>query len=463
MQVLVTLADGKGSVLSREHLLQTCWEGRIVGDDAINRAIAEVRRLLDAVGADFEIETVPRVGYRIAGVYWQTKSETDPSGEESHFSRRKLIAGGIAATTVIAASSAAALYRSRNAEVDALIERGRVIQGSGRPGDEMRAEVLFRQAIDRDPRRADAWGWLSIVMDSQDRARETAIHALELDPREPNARTVLAFQRRDLESWADWENELLGILADAPDCARALNFLTFFYQGMGLCDKSRKRNEEAIRLEPFNPSHLQKRALKHWIFGEVQQAISVANKLIELWPRSPGVWNARMVIYAFTDRATAALAILDDVANHPPNLTEPSVKSWRAGLQAIATRAPRDVARATEICTETARYAPGLAANAIMFFSHLGQLDAAYLVAEGLFEGRGAVVQQSQKGSIRDVYSASAWGRTQSLFIPATTNFRSDPRFPDLCQRLGHVDYWRTRGIWPDPFVRGAIDPASLS
>src|SRR3546814_2517212 len=49
--------------------------------------------------------------------------------------------------------------------------------------------------------------------------------------------------------------------------------------------------------------------------------------------------------------------------------------------------------------------APGLAANAIMAFSHLGELDAAYRVATGLFEGRGPVVQQARGKGIRDLYS----------------------------------------------------------
>src|SRR6185295_16162779 len=43
MQVLVVLARAKGSVVSRDQLIQLCWEGRVIGEDAINRAIAKVR------------------------------------------------------------------------------------------------------------------------------------------------------------------------------------------------------------------------------------------------------------------------------------------------------------------------------------------------------------------------------------------------------------------------------------
>ena len=45
MQVLVVLAMAQGAVVSRDDLIQTCWGGTIVGDDAINRIVGRVRRL----------------------------------------------------------------------------------------------------------------------------------------------------------------------------------------------------------------------------------------------------------------------------------------------------------------------------------------------------------------------------------------------------------------------------------
>ena len=74
IQVLVALADARGEVLSRDDLLQRCWEGRIVGDDAVNRAIGEVRRIIATTGAGFEVETVPRIGFRLTGVQWDDRS-----------------------------------------------------------------------------------------------------------------------------------------------------------------------------------------------------------------------------------------------------------------------------------------------------------------------------------------------------------------------------------------------------
>jgi len=64
MQVLVALTDAAGAVVSRDRLVDLCWGGRAVSEDAINRAIAKVRRLGSDSGA-FGIETIPRVGYRL--------------------------------------------------------------------------------------------------------------------------------------------------------------------------------------------------------------------------------------------------------------------------------------------------------------------------------------------------------------------------------------------------------------
>lgn len=64
-RVLLALSKAAGAVLSRDDLITLCWDGRIVGDDAINRVIGKIRRLAEGSQSSFQIETVPRVGYRL--------------------------------------------------------------------------------------------------------------------------------------------------------------------------------------------------------------------------------------------------------------------------------------------------------------------------------------------------------------------------------------------------------------
>ena len=66
MQALVALSRHLGQVTSRDELVETCWSGRFVSEDAIQRIIAKLRQAAEQhAGGDFAIETIPRVGYRL--------------------------------------------------------------------------------------------------------------------------------------------------------------------------------------------------------------------------------------------------------------------------------------------------------------------------------------------------------------------------------------------------------------
>src|SRR5256885_3676315 len=65
-QVLVALAAARPDVVSRDRLIEQCWDGRIVGDYALNRCIVALRHLAKEYSPEpFAIETVPRVGYAL--------------------------------------------------------------------------------------------------------------------------------------------------------------------------------------------------------------------------------------------------------------------------------------------------------------------------------------------------------------------------------------------------------------
>src|SRR3954447_20332631 len=67
MQVLVALASAGGAVVSRDELIQRCWDGRVVSEAAINRCISRLRALADRGDGSrsFNVETIARVGYRL--------------------------------------------------------------------------------------------------------------------------------------------------------------------------------------------------------------------------------------------------------------------------------------------------------------------------------------------------------------------------------------------------------------
>ena len=64
MRVLAVLASAPGRVVSRQDLVDRCWDGRAVSEDAINRIISHIRKLASESGA-FTLRTVRKVGYRL--------------------------------------------------------------------------------------------------------------------------------------------------------------------------------------------------------------------------------------------------------------------------------------------------------------------------------------------------------------------------------------------------------------
>lgn len=66
MQVLVALWRSRGAPLSRDDLVEQCWDQRIVADNAVDRVISHLRAALRGLAPDrLEIVTINRVGYRL--------------------------------------------------------------------------------------------------------------------------------------------------------------------------------------------------------------------------------------------------------------------------------------------------------------------------------------------------------------------------------------------------------------
>lgn len=64
LRVLMLLHQHEGHLVTRDDIVEECWDSRIVGDDVINRSILILRRIAERAGG-FQIETIPRAGYRL--------------------------------------------------------------------------------------------------------------------------------------------------------------------------------------------------------------------------------------------------------------------------------------------------------------------------------------------------------------------------------------------------------------
>jgi DNA-binding winged helix-turn-helix (wHTH) protein len=66
MKLLLLFIESEGKAISKEELLEKCWHGRVVTDDAIRQAIKELRSALNSHNDNIEyIQTIRKHGYRL--------------------------------------------------------------------------------------------------------------------------------------------------------------------------------------------------------------------------------------------------------------------------------------------------------------------------------------------------------------------------------------------------------------
>jgi DNA-binding winged helix-turn-helix (wHTH) protein/TolB-like protein len=101
MEVLVALARAEGQPVSRTELVASCWEGRSVSADAVNRVIARLRALGQDIATEaFSIETLNKVGYRMlvaappAPASPPAPALVDTATRRGQHDRRSLLAAG---------------------------------------------------------------------------------------------------------------------------------------------------------------------------------------------------------------------------------------------------------------------------------------------------------------------------------------------------------------------------------
>lgn len=97
MQVLVALARAGGAIVTRDELIERCWNGRIVTDDAITRPLSQIRQIAADIGeGSFGIQTITKVGYRLLAKRNDgAESDIGVPLAGARLSRRSAVAGGI--------------------------------------------------------------------------------------------------------------------------------------------------------------------------------------------------------------------------------------------------------------------------------------------------------------------------------------------------------------------------------
>jgi tetratricopeptide (TPR) repeat protein len=253
--------------------------------------------------------------------------------------------------------------------------------------------------------------------------------------------------------WAQIEDQLEVVRALAPTNVHVLGSLATLLQGLGRTSRSWVYNERGAALAPASPTPQWRRALRLWTAGRTEEALTLSERLLPLWPRHAFVWNARFMILAFSGRASAAMAMLRNPVAPARNSLPARIDQWQPTLEAFTGPTAAKVAAAREANLKAAHLNPGQAAYAAMALSQLGEIDAAFDVIDGLLLSKGPLVADRPIVPRNFVANSASWCRTHWLFMPPLAAVRRDPRFSAACEELGLASYWRQRGVGPDTSI----------
>jgi DNA-binding winged helix-turn-helix (wHTH) protein/Flp pilus assembly protein TadD len=459
LQVLLALADAGGDVLTRDELIDQCWNGQVVGEDSLNRAIAELRRALRTASADLTVETISKVGYRL-----DVPAAPAAAPPTRRVPSRRQVAVGASA---LVAAAAAGVYgfehgRHRDPRVLQLLGRAREAMRDKLPDSMQQGVGFLREAVALAPDDADAWGMLAMAwyqtaefapqpgIEQAVRACESAVRrALELDPDQADALAAQALLPPMFGDWFAAERRLDAVLRRHPDQMDVLDGKGVLLFSVGRTAAAADIIERLAQMDPLSPVFQFRRTYRLWTAGDLAAADRTIDRALQLWPRYPAIWYARFLLFALTGRVEAAQALLRGSPTAPPVLSADDLGGWSATLTALRSGKASDRDKAVAASVASARTF-GMCTNAILSLAALGALDRAFDVAYAYLLDRGPLAAAIDRGSPGRAINDQRWRKTMMLFIPATAAMRADPRFAGLCRDLGMADYWRRMGVGPD-------------
>jgi DNA-binding winged helix-turn-helix (wHTH) protein/tetratricopeptide (TPR) repeat protein len=480
MEVLLAFVDANGAVLSRDELMERCWPGVVVGDDAVHRVIGGLRKAAAATGGSFVIETIPRIGYRLKSntslVVAPARETTEgaetldspqpvasTTPEPPRVSRRWLLAGGGAA---LLSAGGLAWWTSRaptaNPASAQLVAQARIALRPGMPAKDREAIALIERALAIAPDDAAAWGLLALAHARAEQHAapdlanpatalidEAAQRALALDPANADARAALALAIPYFGDWLAAERRFDAVLADHPGHVILQDARLFLLGTVGRLRESGLARVAVAPSAPFDANMQYGLIYGLWFLGRIEEADRVASRAMEMWPGHYGVWFARVWLLAGTRRYNRALDQIDDAAARPA-LPPPVIATLRAAIAAADTKQPAAVGAAVDQVMAGVSRSVAAVVNAMMLLNHLGAIDHAFDLARAYYLEQGPILAALSWRPGQPVIRDQRRRKTNMLFTPTAAAMRSDPRFMPLMQQMGLADYWDQRGIRPD-------------
>jgi tetratricopeptide (TPR) repeat protein len=462
MQVLVALYRAGGAVISKDDLAQSCWEGRVVGEDAINRVLSRLRRVSEGIAKGiFHVETVTRVGYRLviegkaAGSPIDNMMQIETPGWAIR--RRGIIAG--AGVALAGAAGGWYLYQRRvpvPSDLAVLLDRAQAAMQYHAPEQTAAAVGLLRGATRLYPERAEGWGKLAIAYHQQgwssprsdsgtimDYGESAAKRALELDPGNVDGLVFMAVPGKGYyQNWLEYDRACRVALVRFPEHFVAARTCAAFLFSVGRIRDSLKATEYLVKLPTPSPQVMAMHAQKLWAAGRVDEAATLFNSALYLWPRHPTVWFACHRFLTYAGKPLAAEAMVADVNARPVGISDEYFEFCLASSRAVRTGSAQDAATALQKFPVMANTNPAGTEDAAVLASASGQMDVAFDYLDAIYA--------PSTNDTAEGFRGHSGRLTYFLFIPPMKAVRADDRFDQVTVRTGLKEYWRKAGVTPD-------------
>lgn len=457
MQVLVALFRA-GTIVTREELIQRCWDGRVVGDDAINRVLSRIRHIASDFGqGSFSVETITKVGYRlhIDGVASGTSASIGGAIKGS----RRTILGSLVGAGAVAAIGGTFAWQKFGAsrtpkQAEELYQRAVALRTSTSDGDNRQVIAYLREAVRIAPDYGEAWGALayayrvSLSIDAdpaaiaghEEKLQEAIRQADRLDPGNADA----AFARRLVTNffgrWTEMEpvyRDLSKRYAKDPGGHYLLGSLLM---DVGLWNDAIKSLQIAKKRNALSPLIRYKLTVAFWSAGRISDAEHEIDDALR-WSMHSAIWQTKIKLLAMTGRPQAAFAVLNDMTARPADTTEGHLERSQLFITALISGSQSDRDKAVARLVEFSRKDPVPVSQAFQI-AMLGDRDVALEILEGCYVGIGSWASKRP--------SDPTSGASHPLFQPQARSLWGDPRFERILDGIGLEQYWRSANRQPD-------------
>lgn len=460
MQALVALHRAGGGVVSKDDLATLCWDGRIVGEDAINRVMSRLRAVADKqAGGEFRIETITKVGYRLAtnGTSADAQLAAGPARARTGIQRRDLLVGGTALGAAAAAGIGWTVLRGDRTpgEAQLLIDDARQSLREGMVDQVDNAIGKLRRAVQIAPKSSEGWGLLAFAYMASAksapsaerpalRARgETAMQrAFALKPYQPDALAGQILSMRLYRNWYSYELACRAALARYPDHPVLNCLLAFLFSQVGRSSEALAHYEKGLARFPLSPQLHVCKCVSLWDLGRLDEAEAAISRAFELLPRYYGIWFTKLYYLAYSGRAREAAAMIADTDSRPLTIPDWNYDLTATQVNALASGDRAEVKRTIELWkTESAR-GTGFTENGAIFAGFAGDVDEAFRLLNALYFNRGFTLPDTYFSKEQAMYSGPE-RHSYTLFRRPISAIRRDPRFGAMTRELGLDDYWR--------------------